>query len=68
MAGLDLRHVENIIDDVEQEVAARMDVVDILLIAVGTERTECACLNHFRETDDRVERRTQLMGHIGEEF
>jgi len=42
--------------------------VTILLVLVGAERAEHAAAHDLREADDGVERGTQLMAHIGEEF
>ena len=39
-AGLDLRHVENVVDDVEQILAAFADVAGIFLVFFGAERPE----------------------------
>ena len=53
----------------EQEIlAARADVAAIFLVFVGAERAEDAALHHLGETDDGVERRAQLVAHVGEEF
>ena len=43
-AGLDLRHVEDVVDDVEQILAALMDVGAVFAIFVGAERAEHARL------------------------
>ena len=67
-AGLDLGHVEHVVDDVEQVFAARVDVLAVFLVFVGAERAEHAQLHDLREADDGVERRAQLVAHIGEEF
>ena len=67
-AGLDLRHVEDVVDDLEQVLAALVDVAAIFAIAVGAERAEHARLHDLGEADDGVERRAQLVAHIGEEF
>ncbi len=67
-AGLDLRHVENVVDDVEQILPAAADVAAIFAILVGAERAEHARLHDLGKADDGVERRAQLVAHIGEEF
>ncbi|KQW18559.1 hypothetical protein ASC80_21380 [Afipia sp. Root123D2] len=67
-AGFDLRHVEDVVDDLQQVVSAGQDVVAVFLIFFRAERTEHAATHHFRETDDGVERRTQLVAHVGEEL
>ena len=67
-ASLDLRHVEDVVDDVEQILPAAADVAAILAVFLGAERAEHARLHDLGETDDGVERRAQLVAHIGEEF
>ncbi len=67
-AGLDLRHVEDVVDHVQQEVSAVADVAAIFVIFVGAERAEHAGFHDLGEADDGVERRAQLVAHIGEEF
>ena len=60
-AGLDLRHVENVVDDIEQELAAAVNVARVFGIFVGPHRPEHLRQHHFREADDGVERRAQFM-------
>ena len=67
-AGLDLGHVENVVDDVEQVLPAAEDVAAIFAILVGAERAEHARLHDLGKPDDGIERRAQLVAHIGEEF
>src|SRR5690606_15112543 len=47
LAGLDLRHVEDVVDDAQKVGAARVDVGDIFLIAVIAEGSEDALLNQL---------------------
>jgi len=67
-SGFDLRHVENIVDDVQQVVSAGHDVVAVLLILLGAERAEHAAAHHFRKPDNGVQRGAQFVAHVGEEF
>ena len=67
-AGLDFRHVENVVDDVEQILSAAVDIAAIFVIFVGPERSEHARLHDLGKADDGVERRAQLVAHVGEEF
>ena len=63
---LDLRDVEDVVDEL-QEVAARdQDVADVALLLV-VEVAEELLLEQLREADDRVERRAQLVAHVREE-
>ena len=66
-AGLDLRHVEDVVDDVEQVLAALVDVLAVVAILVAADRAEHFRLHDLGEADDGVERRAQLVAHIGEE-
>ena len=67
-AGLDLRHVEDVVDDVEQVLAAFADVAAIFAYLSGAERAEHAGFHDLGEADDGVERRAQLVAHIGQEL
>ena len=67
-AGLDLRHVEDVVDDFEQIVAAGQDVVTVFLVFFRAERAEHAAAHDLGESDDGIERRAQFVAHIGEEF
>ena len=66
-AGLDLRHVENVVDNVEQIAPALADVPAVFEIFGVAERAEHAGLHHFGKSDDGIERRAQLVAHVGEE-
>ena len=67
-AGFDLRHVEDVTDHVEQIAAAFADVARVFAVFFRPERPEHSQFHDFGETDDGVERRAQLVAHIGEEF
>ena len=67
-ARLEPRHVEHVADDVEQVLAAGEDVGAIVAVLFRAERTEGLAFHQLREADDRVERRAQLVAHVGEEF
>ena len=45
-----------------------MDVADVAAVAVVADRTVGLVIDHLAEADDRVQRRAQLMAHIGQEF
>ena len=63
LAGLDLREVEDVVDDREQGVARRPDglgVVALLLVERGVEQQPA-------HPDDRVHRRADLVAHRGQE-
>src|SRR5664279_4181716 len=66
-AGLDLRQVEDVVDQREQVVARGVDVEQVLELLV-VDLAEHLLAQHLREADDRVERRAQLVRHVGEEL
>ena len=67
-AGLDLRHVENVVDDVEQIAAALADVAAIFECTCPRRAGRTCRFHDLGEADDGVERRAQLVAHIGEEL
>ena len=62
-ARLDLREVEDVVDDREECVAGIADRVDVVALLAVERRVE----QQPRESDDRVHRRADLMAHGGEE-
>src|SRR5690606_11415009 len=68
LAGLDLGHVEYVIDDSEQIFAAAVNVPHIFLVAFRAERSEQRLLHQFGEADNGVKRCAQFVRHVGEEF
>lgn len=66
-AGLDARHVENVVDNVEQEPARGQDVADIF-VTLGRQRPGQAAGDEFGIADDGIERRPKLVAHIRQEF
>jgi len=66
-AGLDLREVEDVVEKLEQVLARLPDVADVLLLAV-VEITALLLEEHLGEPDDGVQRRAQLVRHVGEEL
>ena len=67
-AGLDLRHIQNVADQVEQVFAAFADTRDVFEVFLRTDWAEKLVFDHFGKTDDRVQRCTQLVAHIREEL
>ena len=47
--------------------AGIMDVAGIILVHRHAVRSENLAFHHFGEAEDGVERRAQLMAHLGEE-
>src|SRR6202008_5116110 len=66
LAVFDLGEVEQIVDQREQVLAARLYRLQLLLL-VGVERPRQLHQQRAGEADDRVERRAQLVAHGGEE-
>ena len=67
LAGFDFRQIENVVDQAEQVTAGAFDLLEIadeiVLSEIGG-----VFLEDFAVADDGVERRAQLMAHIGEEL
>ena len=67
LAGFDLGQIEDVVDQREQVLAAAEDVADEAALLLG-HLADQAVLEHLGEADDRVERRAQLVRHVGEEL
>src|SRR2546422_4757045 len=67
LAGLDLREVEDIVDQAEQVLAAGEDLVQESCAGWSVELAVTRIREQLGEPDDRVERRAQLVAHVGEE-
>src|SRR5262249_42656429 len=63
--GFDLGQVQDVVDQLQQVPAAGEDVVDVALLA-RVQLAEGPVRQYFRKTDDRVERRPQLVAHVGQ--
>src|SRR3546814_12405825 len=62
----DLREIENVLQQRQQMAPGVLDAVDIFMLLV-VERADIAEPQELRVADHRVERRAQLVAHIGEE-
>ena len=67
LPGLDLREVEDLVEELQQVAARAVDVVQVLLLAL-VELAEHPLEEHLGEPEHRVERRPELVGHAGEEL
>ena len=67
LSRLHLGEVEDVVDEREQMVPRRDDVIEVLRLLL-VHRADHLVLQHLREADDRVERRPQLVGHVGQEL
>jgi hypothetical protein len=65
-AGLDLREVQDVVDEPEQVLAGRVDPLEIGQEGVGVELLGLL-LEHLGVADDRVQGRAQLVRHVGQE-
>ena len=67
MPGLDLREVEDVVDQPEQVLAGRVDPLEVGDEALGV-LVLGLLLEHLAVADDGVERRPELVGHVGQEL
>src|SRR6266850_2206065 len=65
--GLDLREVQDVVDEREEMLARGEDVL-LILTLLRVELSEHSGEHHVGEADDRVERRAQLVAHVREEL
>jgi hypothetical protein len=63
VAGLDLRDVEDVVQDLEQALRRVVRLLDVVALARRQAVLEC----EVGHADDRVHRRAQLVRHVGEE-
>jgi hypothetical protein len=68
LVRLDARQIKYVVDDAQEMLGAVLDVLRIVQISRRPDRAEGLGSHQVREADDRVQRRTQLMAHVGEEF
>ena len=64
LAGLDLREVEDLVDDAQQVVGGFFDGAQVVQLARG----QLAFLQQVGEAEDAVERRADFMAHVGQEL
>ena len=63
-AGLDLGHVQDIVDDLEQVMTAAMDVLDITYVLLVAQRSQKLFFHNFGKADHRVQGCAQFMAHV----
>ena len=68
LAGLDLRDVEDVVDEREEMLAGAENILGVFGVARDADRPHRLILDDLGEADDRVQGRAQLMAHIGEEL
>ncbi len=64
--SVDLRTVENGVDEIKQVASRHADMLRILRIVLMADGAEGLALDRFRKSDDGVERRLHLVREIGE--
>ena len=67
LPGLDLREVEDLVEELQQVATRAVDVVQVLLLPL-VELAEHPLEEHLGEPEHRVQRRPELVGHAGEEL
>ena len=67
LAGLDLGEVEDVVDQAQQVPPGRVDLLEVGHEA-GLAQVFQLLLEHLGVADDGVERRAQLVGHVGQEL
>src|SRR5262249_52975908 len=65
--GLDFGQVEDVVDQGEQVARRTQNAIKWLKLVVALEITG-VLQEHFRDADDGIERRAQLVAHAGEEL
>ena len=66
LARFDLGQVEHVVDELQQVFAAAQDVAEKSFV-LGRDGVDAAVDEQLRETDNGVERRAQLVRHVGQE-
>jgi hypothetical protein len=64
LAGLDLRGIEDVVDEGQQRLARLLHRAEVLQLFAGERRPE----RQLGHADDRVHRRANLVAHVGEEL
>src|SRR5438445_988086 len=67
LACLDLREIEDVVDELEQVLAGLADVAQEALLPVGERRSDLL-RQQPREAEDRVEWRSELVAHVRQEL
>ncbi len=68
LAGLDLGHVEDVVDDRQQVLARGVDVADVFGVALVAKGAEQLGHHHLGEAVDGVQRGAQFVAHVGQEL
>ena len=63
LAGFDLREIEDVVDDAQQRLGRDVDLPNVVLLARG----EPTLQGEVRHAEDGVQRRADLVAHVGQE-
>src|SRR4029077_10552640 len=66
--GFDARHVEHVIDQAQQVLPALLDMSDVFAISGASQWPQKLKAHDVGEADDGVERRAQLVTHMGQKL
>src|SRR5437016_2194102 len=66
LSSLDLREVEDIVDEPEQVDGRRLDLPEVVALE-GWKIGSRLAQDEAGKPDDRIKRRAQLVGHVGQE-
>ena len=66
-ASFDLGDVEHIVDQTEKVNPRRMNILDVGQVALVVQRPVNLAENRIGKADNGIERRAQLVAHLGEE-
>ncbi len=67
LPGLNFGQIQDVVDQAEQILATAQDIVEILGL-FGIQCTEHLFQEYLGKANDRVERRAEFVGHIGQEL
>ena len=67
LAGLDLRQIEDVVNQLEQMIAGGVNVLEEF-VQPRRNRLARVLEQHARKSDDRIERRAQLVRHVREKL
>ena len=65
-AGFNARQIENLVDDVQEMAAARIDIARIVAVGLVADRSENLFFHDFGEAHDGVQGCSQFVAHGGQ--
>ncbi len=68
LAGLDLGEIEKVVDEAHHMRAGRVDVLQIVAIALVADRPEALLHDDFSKAEDSIERRADFVADLGQEI